>query len=816
MQVPSTEPWIVWLGRSGRSEPDLALLGGKAANLDSLAAAGLPVPPAFCLTTRGYRRFLDYNGLAVECEPAELVAAFTTAPWPPEMQDAVLTSAEMLSRQQPLLAVRSSATVEDLASASFAGQGDSALGVRGDTELLAAIRRTWASMWSARATQYLSTAGSRPPEMAILVQQMVPAELAGIAFSMDPLDGTAAVVVEAVTGLGDKLASGEVDGARYRVERTAGVGRRPLPGESLLSQRQLEQVVELALAAEEQLGAPQDIEWGFWRGDISLFQSRPISAQSTGFFTDHLPGDDSLWTGGFFNERFPRPVSPLGWTLLRELIEPLALADPLRFLGMRPEQLDPLVKLYRGHPYANVTAFQHLYAVFTERMLPADAYRFFPQGDVSLRKAVTYPRSIWAPRTFLSLAWTFVRHLGEASPWHNANSWRRFERRHAVELAAMERELHAAKAAARRPVETLWQLLQRAQSLNRRLLSLHRWSLVLADLTYTALQRLLAAWGHDADSTAARLCAGLPNYSLALNAALRQVAAGECSREDFLSRYGHRSYDLDITHPTFADRPAQTDELVRQMGNGAGESGADLESRGRQRRELESQVVKSLVFWQRPLFRHVLRLAQGYMQLRENQRFVWQKTLAFQRQVFLLLGAEWLDGPEEIFGATLEEVEAAALYGRPLPEKLLAARCAELHKLEAEHRQAPHLTYPAFLKGNMPLPSPDVPPTRVLNGLPVSPGLGRGPARVVLSADQLDRLQPGDVLVTRGADPGWTPLFGILAGLVLETGGQLSHGAVVAREYGLPAVAALPGITARLQDGQMVTVDGRTGRLILD
>jgi len=146
----------------------------------------------------------------------------------------------------------------------------------------------------------------------------------------------------------------------------------------------------------------------------------------------------------------------------------------------------------------------------------------------------------------------------------------------------------------------------------------------------------------------------------------------------------------------------------------------------------------------------------------------------------------------------------------------MTARCAELHKLEDEHRRAPQLTYPRFLQGNRPLPGKDSMGKRSFRGMPVSPGVGRGSARVVLSPDRFDDILPGDVLVTRGADPGWTPLFGLLSGLILETGGQLSHGAVLAREYGLPAVAAIPDISSHLADGQTVMLDGRTGVVLVE
>jgi phosphohistidine swiveling domain-containing protein len=807
---------LVWFARAGEAEAGRGELGGKATHLMTLAAGGLPVPPGFCLTTAAYRAFLAYHGLSPESEPAALRTALAEGELPEWLDAAIRHAGEALaSAGGSPFAVRSSATVEDLAQASFAGQAVTVLGVQGDTELLAAVRQCWASLWSERARAYSLPAGAAPPQMAVIVQQLVACDVSGIAFTIDPLDGSPEVVVEAVPGLGEELAAGRVGGERYRVDRSETAAPVPAAPGCLLHGDWLARVVALAREAENLLGAPQDVEWGLQGDLLYLFQSRPITVRPASFFSDHLPGDTYLWTAGFFNERFPRPVTPLGWTLLRELLVPLALHDPLRFLGVPEKAIPPLVKLTRGHPYANVAAFQMLYAVFPDRLLPADAYRYFPGGDASLRHRVAYPRSIWQPRTAVSLAIAFLRQPAAASPWLNWWAWERFERHHRSTLGELEAALDAGPPAAG-SAPALWHLHERAQALNHRLLHLHRWSLTLADLTYTVLRRMLAAWlpGRDPDPLAARLVAGLPSYSLALDRALHRLAAGEISQAAFMERFGHRSFDVDIGHPPFAERPEQVAGLAARLA--ASGTRPDFEARARERRALEREVAAALRWWQRPLWRGALGLAQRYVQLRENQRFVWQQTLALQRRIFLALGAAWLDEPERVFCATLDEVRDAALGQAPLPLGRIRARCAELHRLEEDHRRAPALTYPAFLEGDRPLLPPDTATGLQLQGLPVSPGVARGPARIVLSPAQFDRVRAGDVLVTRGADPGWTPLFGLLAGLILEVGGQLSHGAVVAREYGLPAVAALPGITTRLADGELVTLDGRTGTVVIE
>ncbi|MBN1316352.1 MAG: hypothetical protein JXA42_12830, partial [Anaerolineales bacterium] len=738
------EPALIWLGEK-LDGPDLAECGGKGANLLLLAAAGMPVPDGYVIKTAAYRSFLLHN----EQDPKSWIAdgsVFETGSFPGELARDILRAGVELgkdSSQSPLLAVRSSATVEDLKNASFAGQGESFLNVPvppglddlANEPLLLAVRRCWASLWSGRAQHYLMADKTPPPQMAVIVQLMIPCTVSGIAFSVDPLDGSPFVVVEAVSGLGDKLAAGEVSGERYRVrrgERIPGAGAGP---DSLLKAGQLERVVELALAAEDRLNGPQDIEWGFWKDKLYLFQSRPVTVRSSGFFSDHIPDDVYTWTGGFFNERFPRPVSPLGWTVLQELLVPLALADPLRFLGVHPAGMPPLIKLYRGHPYANVKAFQMLYAVFPDRFLPADAYRYFPDGDTSLRLRVSYPRSIWSPRTFFSLALTFLLQPAQASPWHNYKTWRRFERRHTAVLSELK---HRAAGKDGEDPNVLWAMHLAAQKLNRDLLGLHRWSLTMADLSFTVLRWLLVKWVDEGESEtdvmAATLVTGIPSYSLQLNAALNRLAAGQIKVQSFLQEYGHRSFDLDLAHPTFADDPSQVERLARQLDR-PGMKRENLHERAKSRLEVERRCLTLLSKWQRPIFRNALMLARKYMELRENQRFVWQKTLAFQRQLYLRLGRLWLEQPEDIFCATLDEVKTSVLVGSPIPRELIAMRCAELHKLEEEHRRAPELCYPPFLRGESPISCNQPKAANRYTGLPVSPGVARGPVRIVLSPD---------------------------------------------------------------------------------
>jgi len=300
-------------------------------------------------------------------------------------------------------------------------------------------------------------------------------------------------------------------------------------------------------------------------------ETAPITARATGFFTQVLPDDDYLWTAGFLNERFPLPVSPLGWTVVQELLEELAFRVPLRYLGVRDAESWPITKLYRGHPYVNVRVFQTLYRPFPDLLLPEDAARYFPAGDTTLRREVAHPRGWWDSMMLLSLAWAFLCQPRLWSPWHSDRQWAHFLHRHQVEMSALEQATQNLGPDAE--IQAIWQLIERAQALNRQLLTLHRWSLTHAELWYSLLRRLIGGWIDPTQRTSlgSALVAEVPNKSVELDQALWRLAAicgapdFEVALKEFLAHYGHRSFSLDLCEPPFNVEPAQALQLVGQL-----------------------------------------------------------------------------------------------------------------------------------------------------------------------------------------------------------------------------------------------------------
>lgn len=537
-----------------------------------------------------------------------------------------------------------------------------------------------------------------------------------------------------------------------------------------------------------------------------------------------------LWTSGFLDERFPAPVSPLSWSVVGAQFEQLALRDPLRMLGYPEAEKVPATRLWHGHPYANVLIFQILYSLFPASLVPTDASRYFPNRDTTIRLLAPYPRSILNPRFLIALSAHLVANPINASPF-NFWRWSRF----AIHYDRRSRELGNQLDNVSGPRGIL-KLIDAASALDADFLRIHRWSLTYADLFYS----ILSQWVGD---LAQPLISDVPNKTDQLNADLRSLAEiarrlnlsiSDCRIQDllaeprnsefsaafsaFVSEHGHRSFGLDLAQPTFREEPEQFLEIIHKP----------FASRPMMQdyQATELQASQRLKTWQKPLFKPVLALARRYSALREDQRYQWQKSLSITRRAYLLLATDLVSRgviaePEAVFFATNSEL-AGFYNGDPSQSRLseiIEARRAQWQAYFVEYAEQGATSYPAFLLGDLPFSSEpslmivsdqDSPPSE-WQGSGVSPGVVRGRARVILYPHELGRIISGEILVAPSTDPGWTAVFPQLAGLVLERGGVLSHGAVVAREYHLPAVAGLANLTRILKDGDSIEVDGTRG-----
>lgn len=800
---------------------DADLVGGKALGLARLLAAGLPVPPAFCLTAAAHARLRD-DGLRGDVALLHDIArAFEALGGGP-------------------VAVRSSATAEDGAVASFAGQQATVLGVRQLDELHAAIARCWASLDAEGAVAYRRQHGLGPMGMAVVVQRLVEADAAGVLFTRDPLSPDRRMLVEASWGLGESVVSGLVTPDRFSLDWQSGTvldrqlavktiertshGERAVPADrqaaACLSDAQLAALAELGRRCEELFGEPRDIEWALAGGQLWLLQARPITAGPRGereavrleeiaaLRARAAPGG-TAWARFNLAEVLPEPT-PMSWAVARRLMAGTGgFGLMYRDLGYDPDpglDADGIFDLVCGRPYCNLSRepllhyrgvpFEHSFAA-----LKADPRRaLYPSPRINparLRWPFWLFLPIALPRLALRLmrgALTRQRLLGPfAARFRDAilPAWRE-QTAQAVRLDLTR--LHEADV-----------LRFFDRWLTRTVIDFARDSLKPTALAALALARLEGRLRQIMTPPAAQQLVGKlvmgvrPEPEADLAGGVRDLAAGRLTREAFLGRFGHRGgEEMELSRPRWAEAPAGLPA--------AGEAAGPAEAPPSPAEVLAGQARLSPA--QRELILEEVAVLHTYLALRESGKHHLMLGYALLRKALVELdrrhgleGGVFYLTPEELPVLAGGEDFAAAIAARR-KRRALALGLEVPAVLFSDDLEA--IGRPAAAAGG-----------EALLGVGLSAGVAEGPARVLLRPEVGEMPAEGYVLVCPSTDPAWVPLFVRARALVMETGGVLSHGAIVARELGLPAVAGLPGVTRLIRDGQRLRVDGGEGRVVV-
>ena len=779
------------------------LVGPKAANLARLLAAGLPVPAFFVLVwTDGG----DVDWVKSEVQPR----------LPRILRDLRGAGAQAF-------AVRSSSLVEDRAAGSLAGQFYSATGLVSEDSVLEAVRRCLASGQTEEVRATLRAKGQRDlPRVNVLLQQNVQAKWAGVAFETSPRVDLHTTLIEAEEGSTDAVTGGRsvservlVSSGPHRLPVAVGLlGDQPVPapeGEDFPDWLAIHALADRAARTLGFSAEAVDLEWAWDGRQLWLLQARPGQRPPLPGWLTEAP--ERVWTSYFFAERFTRPVSPLGWDMLRSPVEIRAFREPLVYLGHPKLAKLQLTRLVRGRPHTRWSVFRKLHELLSPEFLHADKrLAFFPDG---------LPRIPWPSRIArLVRAWLRVVEDPDWLPWANLRRWRRFVPEYVRGVRQLAKEIDAHDHP-----EALLSDLDRAQGLSLALLALHRWSLTFAEIFLRLLEweisfglRVDASRAHSLATDLLRQLSG--NLTAEFNRALSSlVGLSETERAallwDFLEKHGHRSPSLDIAEPTWRERP----DLLLKLASGGVEGGKNLSpADGGTRRALQQRILSSCrlpavlrTVWT-AVFRATLRLGEEFALLRENQRHYWHLVLEQKRRAALKIGAILqergvLETPELVFELNRRELEKVATgfsLLRGLNGRLRERQRARLELagrpvgLLWDETQAEQQT--ALADGTK----------DSFRGLGVSPGRAKG--RVVrVTGPELPSVPNGSVLVLGGLDPGWTPLLGRVAALVTEVGGALSHGAILAREFGVPAVAGVSGARLVFRDGDLVEVDGTVG-----
>lgn len=846
-------------------QTQVAIVGGKGAHLGELSRIeGITVPAGYCVTTDAYRRVVaDAPAIdallerlsrlqaddrdAIRTLGAEIRQAIEGITIPDDLAAAITGPLTRLGEHTPC-AVRSSATAEDLPTASFAGQQDTYLNVVGPAAILEHVRRCWASLFSERAVTYRLRGGfdHRKVHMAVVVQQMVSPRAAGVLFTADPVTGDRKVAsIDASFGLGEALVSGLVNADVYRVRDgqviTRAIARKQLAiladpaggtqhraiapeqqEQPALTDAQAVRLAALGRRIEAHFGRPQDIEWCLVDDDFKIVQSRPITTLFP--IPAASDGDNHVYISVGHQQMMTDPIKPLGLSIFR-----LTAAGPMHEAG--------------GRLFVEVT---RALAAPTSR---AALFNMAGRSDPLIRDAL---------QTLLDRG-DFIPTVADAGPVGPppGGAPAPLETDPAIVTGLIERA-QASLAALKRDIRehagsALFDfILADIQELKRILFDPRSLQVIMAGLEATWwLNEQLHAWLGEKNA-ADTLAQSVPhNVTSEMGLALLGVAdvirpypevvaflqrapddgfldelpglAGGREARDaivaYLDTYGMRcAGEIDITRPRWSERP--TTLLPTLLGNIKNFEPGAGERRFEQGRQEAMNKQQELLERLRTLPDGEQRAAEVQRRIERLRTFIGYREYPKYSMVsryFVYKQALMAEAASLVQGRVLAELEDLDYLTFQELHEAVRARHAD-HDLIRRRRDAfksyQALTPPRVLTSDGEALSGayrrDDLPAGALVGLAVSAGLVEGRARVILDMARAD-LEAGDILVTAFTDPSWTPLFVAIKGLVTEVGGLMTHGAVIAREYGLPAVVGVEHATRRIRDGQRIRVHGTEG-----
>ena len=820
--------------------------GGKGANLARLTQQGFPVPSGFVITATAYREFInnadtlraaivnfDFADAAkLQAQATRLRAELEQIPLPAALEESVRRRLASFS-EGASFSVRSSSTFEDLASAAFAGQHDTYLNVHGTAYILDRIRACYASLWQDRAIAYRERLGfdHLQATMAVVVQTMIPSEISGVGFTINPINGAIdEMLVNANFGLGESVVSGEGaidqfvlarDGSlrssvigekRQRIVNTAQGTTEVTVGtqeanQSSMNAAQLAELVDLMRRVETSYQFPQDIEWAKHNGKLWLLQSRPVTT---------IP---PRWTRDESAERFPNVITPLAWEMVEDGFH-RSLNHSFKLMGY-PLFSGKWFAMFDHYIYGNQNAVE----IYGRRM------PFSIKSLDELEAVIPHLRDNYAWVQDLPLEWSrdldhYLLSLGELN---------------AEDLRA-------------KSLPEVWAYVQRVNKLGADYFLPN----IAISITQRTLYRLLhgllqmltgnpqeAAALFDTLIAHTETKTGIVNKELAVMAAeIRQDSSlhemivandsksiiahklldefGEFSARfnKFLRDHGHREVDFDPYQPTWKEAPWIVLDNLRLMS-------AEQEMQDQRRREREtklkmqeaelklySRIPQRLHFF----FHEILRLVRAYTALDDVEHYHTTRLTLPLRKGLRRVGEHLqargvVADPMDVFFAHYQKMHEAVLSDDPALWQTLSGSILEEKAAYLAHRDNP----PSWDWGNGTTASTAGAETsgNILHGLAGSAGVTEGSVYIVRSPDDFADFPKGAVLVARTTNPAWTPLFYNACAVVTESGGPLSHGAVTAREMQIPAVMSVRDVMQTLSNGQRVRVDGMNGTVIL-
>lgn len=821
--------YAVRLSESGGIGPSES--GSKAANLANLIQSGFPVPDGFVLHVAAFHRFCEANPTI----PTE-GAALTEPEIPPDVLAEISQIATQLADRP--LAVRSSASDEDLPDASYAGQYDTVLNVVGLEAIKQAVVRCWLSAFNDRVVAYRRRRGEAGvPPVAILIQPLIDAEIAGVAFTANPVTGNhEETLVSAINGLGERLVSGEATPDEWVVWNDIA---EPVsaPG-NVVSPEQVLEVARLARRVEAHYDSPQDIEWAIAEGDLYLLQARPITTlQSVNPVKPEIEIPEGYWRRDAGH--YPRPISPVTRSFyLQDLAS--AVTGAFREFGVMIDRVE--ARAIGGYVYLRIVPLGGKEGPAPPWWVLGALVRVLPSARAVVARAREAEQQDLG-RRLIDRWW---------AQWRD-DLLQRIDAFQQVDLSQLSDSGLATE------LERRLELLREGNAIHFRLFV----PFIKAVATFAMFCRDTLNWE---SRQALELLSGLSEMSTEPARKLHELAEIARSRpavldlltqaetpalatlrsvdsefgdslDEYQRRFGVRSLGEDLIDPTLREHPDITVNLLRGQLERSYSPDTIATKLKRSRESLLDQAQRALQSRPNELarFNQLLERAQHAYPVREDNSFpTYQAPIGLIRYALLeigrrLTGRRVLTQPDDVMFLEIDEVRSALRGGHNV-SNLVDRRKSErewmianpgpgtygddpgpppdLRAAPAEVRNLMEAVF-WFIEHDLETPTPAQ--DGGIRGVSASPGSYRGPVRVIRSEHEFQKLQPGDVLVCPITSPVWSVLFSSAGALVTDTGGTLSHSAIIAREHGIPAVVATGDATSRLTDGEIVTVDGNRG-----
>jgi len=910
-------PLIKWLEQTDRSH--VPYVGSKFANLGEMLKMGVPVPQGFCICTQAYQDYVEQSNLnelisgmleKINLDDHEAIKHAAQKIREVALNQEINSSlrseiTEALNKLQDKskathFAIRSSSTFEDLQDSSFAGQYDSYLGVIDIEDLLAKVKKCWASLWNDRAIVYREQRNidHLQANMAVIVQSMIACNQSGVMFTRNPLSNLKnEVIINASWGLGDAVVSEEVNGDEYKVNRTTNkinieiIGTKEIESvlqqqgikrikvsanrreQQCLSEGQIRKLVSIGLKIEELFKSPQDIEWGIADHEICIFQSRGITSlkkneEVVNSIIKELEiknyRKDTVWSNTLLAEILTSP-KPLTWEIIKlGLSKQGSFGVYERDLGLGTVASEGLLELIAGKPYYNISKLCDTFSFYgfpiklfeyeKVKKDPSIANNFQPQIDYGkwggnlllfiLKFLVLLPYSLYRVGLVLVKLNTLVKNCHSEFETKTLPDY--------LQYITAIKNMDLLEISENDLLEEINRLIQNWACVT---LQDHIFSEICLGVTSGLLEAIVG------EKQVIVLLSGIEgNKLLETNFKLWDLAgqaspqvanifkgneAGQIieklksfengreyleSVQRFLEEYGHRTSDeFELAIPRWYEDPGAVFVLIRHYLQSKKANPIEhFKTQKEIRINLEEKIagefsrgIYKLFPFIKALFLSTLKYSQIYSSMRETTKFYHLMEYAQLRRFLVELGSRFTKRKNTL----LKDVNDI-FY-------LLPAELSMIVKNELSHMQVEKIisNRKKEYKTNLSVQLPSVIfyddlraieqlreliSSDVLEGTPVSGGRVRGRVRIILNPDELEKFREGEILVAPRTDAGWIPFFFTAAAFVMDTGNVLSHGAIVAREYGLPAVVNVKDASKILKDGQEIIVDGDEGKVYIN